>query len=240
MQPLPPAYDETRAALRRVAVHVLARRRNALTGKFGLRGTPDGFGFPATGPDHEVLRTSGSLLVRELAGTKASTSSIDLSTATLAEAAAFAEVDLGSALDVGHDTPPVGDVAARLGVDAASARALGRWLSFAWPVLDAAVAEVGPSGTPNVVQLWPEHFDAGCDIAVGASRVNLGASTGDGHQAQPYLYVQPWENDRPGDPDYWNVDFGAVLTYDELRAAADQAEAATNFLRRGMDILSRS
>jgi hypothetical protein len=242
MQPLPATYDETHAALQRVGVHVLARRRIALVGRFGLRGTPDGIGIPAAGSDNEVLRTSGSLLLRELAGTTAParSTSIDLRTASLAEAAAFAEVDLAGELDVGHDAPAVGDASTALGVDDAAARALGRWLTFAWPVLDAAVAEVGPSATPNVVQLWPEHFDAGCDVAVGASRANLGASTGDHHQPQPYLYVQPWEADRPGDSSYWNVAFGAVLTYDELGAAADPEGVAAAFLRRGLELLSRA
>lgn len=238
MQPLPSTYDDTRAALQRVAVHVLARRRTALVGKFGLRATPDGIGTPASGPDHEVLRTSGSLLLREVTGTTASTTSIDLATASLAEAATFADVDLATALDVGHDTPPVGDVDLPLGIDDAAARVLGRWLAVTVPVIDAVVAGLGPAATPNVVQLWPEHFDAGCDVAAGPSRVSLGASTGDHHEPGPYLYLSPWDGVPPGDPDFWNADFGAVLPYEAVRAADDPAAVATSFLRRGLDLLA--
>ncbi len=61
---LPPTYAATRNALQRVAVHVLARRRHAVTGRFGLRATPGGFGTPAFGPDEEVLRIAGDRLVR--------------------------------------------------------------------------------------------------------------------------------------------------------------------------------
>lgn len=237
MHALPPTYTATKDALQRVAVHVLARRRRDLNGKFGLRASPDGIAIPASGPDHEVLRTSGSRLLREVAGATASTTSIDLASASLGEAAAFAGVDLDAELDIGRDTPQLGDTGTALDIDDLAARALGRWLSFAWPLLDATVAAVGAGGTPNVVQLWPEHFDAGCDVAVGSSRVSLGASTGDHHVAAPYLYVAPWAADRP-DPTYWNAPFGAVLPYDELRAAADPAASAIAFLQRGIDLLS--
>jgi hypothetical protein len=237
VQPLPPTYDDTRAALQRVAVHVLARRRTALVGKFGLRALPDGIGIPASGPDHEVLRTSGSLLLREVTGATASTTSIDLATASLGQVARFAQVDLTTPLDVGHDTPPVGDVDVPLGIDDAAARTLGRWLAFGWSVLDVVVAGLGPAAAPNVVQLWPEHFDAGCDVATGPSRASLGASTGDHHEPTPYLYLSPWAGVPDGDRDFWNAEFGAVLPYEAVRAAADPAAAATAFLRRGLDLL---
>lgn len=236
MDPLPPTYSTTRDALQRVAVHVLARRRKDLIGKFGLRAGPDGIGTPASGPEHEVLRTSGSLLLRERTGAEASTSSIDLSTATLRTAAAFADVDLGAPLDIGHDTPPVGDPDIPLGVDDAAARAVGRWLTFAWPILDATIAAVGARAAPKVVQLWPEHFDAGCDIAAGSTRTNLGASTGDDHVDQPYLYVGPWQP--PAEDPFWNASFGAVLTYEELRSKTDPAGAAADFLATGIRLLA--
>ena len=62
------------------------------------------------------------------------------------------------------------------------------------------------SAGPNVIQLWPEHFDAGCDVTSRAERkATIGASTGDQHFPTPYLYVLPWDTDRPGDPQYWNA-----------------------------------
>ena len=238
MDPLPASYSDTRAALHRLGVHVLTRRRKDLTGKFGLRAAPAGIGIPAAGPEYEVLRTSGDRLVRELTGEVASTTSIDLFSSTLAEAAAFAEVDLSAELDIGRDTVDQGDPNEPLGVDDLAARALGRWLSFAWPVLDQVVAALGTAASPNVIQLWPEHFDAGCDVKVGERRATLGASTGDKHSPAPYLYVQPWEAELPGDPAYWNASFGAVLTYDAVRGADDPWKAALSFMRRGVEALS--
>lgn len=237
---LPGSFTDTRAALQRVAVHVLARRRQSLTGKFGLRATPGGFGTPAAGTEHEVLRVAGSTLVRERTGAAASTGTLDLRIASLADAATFGEVDLAAPLDVGHDTPPVGDAAAPLAVDQAAAAALADWYAFGWQVLDATLASLGPAAAPSVIQIWPEHFDAGCDVGVGGGRrTNLGASPGDGFHPEPYLYVGPWDAERPGEPAYWNAPFGAVLTHGDLRAATDPAATALDFFCRGLDHLTR-
>lgn len=235
---LPDTYPATRDAIQRVATHILARRRHQLCGKIGLRATPGGIGTPACGPDHEVLRISGTRLVRERTGSDARATAIDIATATLDDAAAFAEVDLAAAFEAGHDTPPLGDRRASLDVDAAAADALAGWFWFGWAVLDATVAALGPEAEPSVVQLWPEHFDVGCDVAAGpGGRVNLGASPGDSFSARPYLYVGPWEPERPGDEAYWNAPFGAVLSYDRLRAVSDPAANAVGFLRRGVELL---
>jgi hypothetical protein len=236
---LPPAFAATRLALQRVAVHVLARRRHVLVGKLGLRSTPGGIGTPAAGPEHEVVRTSGPWLLRERTGSSGSTEVLDLTTATLGQAAALVEVDLAAEFSAGADTPEVGDPAAVLGIDPASVGALAGWYAFGWAVLDGAVAGAGADAAPSVVQLWPEHFDAGCDLAVRPGRrTNLGASPGDGFQAEPYLYVGPWDGARPGDPAYWNAPFGAVLGYDELRRAQDPIARALDFVRTGLDHLT--
>jgi hypothetical protein len=58
-------HDLARQELQRVATHVLARARYLATGHFGLRVTWDGIGTPAFGPDDEVLRICGGLLVHE-------------------------------------------------------------------------------------------------------------------------------------------------------------------------------
>jgi hypothetical protein len=241
LRPLPPGYEHTRAALQRVGTHVLARARHHHTGRFGLRVAPDGFGTPAFGPDSEVLRISATSLVRERTGETASTTVLDLRAAGLAEAAAFAGVDLDAPFDVGHDTPAVGDVEAPLMVEPAAAAVVAGWFSLAWHALDTVVADLGPAAAPGVIQLWPEHFDAATDVAVGpGGRVNLGASPGDGFSAEPYLYVGPWEPDRPGDVDYWNAPFGAAVTYRDVASASDPLGAATAFLRRGLDLLGRA
>lgn len=238
LKPLPPTYAATRAELQRVATHVIARRRFVRCGKFGLRATPGGFGAPACGPDFETLRIAGTDLVRETTDSAAATRILRLTGASLADAAELAGVDLGEPFETGHDTPPVGDQAARLDIDGAAAAALAEWFRFGWEVLDAVVGELGSEATPSVLQLWPEHFDAGVDVAATPERrVNLGASPGDAYSAQPYLYVGPWDAERPGDPAYWNAPFGAVLTYDHLRAVEDPAAEAAAFLLRGVAYL---
>ncbi len=234
LRELPASFGETRSSLHRLAVHVLARRRQALVGKIGLRATPGGFGTPAAGPDHEVVRVSGLTLLRETTGSSARTTSLDLTRATLADAADVAGVDLADPLDVGHDTPPVGSADAVLDLDRAGAAALADWLAFGWTVLDGALGALGREAVPSVVQLWPEHFDAGCDVAADGSRVNLGASPGDGFDPEPYLYVGPWDDARPGDAGFWNAPFGAVLRHRDLRSASDPAAAAVDFLLGGV------
>ena len=157
---------------------------------------------------------------------------------TLADVAAAAGVDLGGPLAIGHDAPPLGDPAAPLGVDPDAARALGDWLGFATEVLDAVAAG---GGDPSKVQIWPEHFDAACDVAWGPGegrRANLGGSPGDAFHAEPYLYVGPWGPERPGDPAFWNAPFGAILPHARLREADDARGLAEGFMRRGLDLLA--
>ena len=238
LNPLPETFTTTRDSLQRVATHVLARRGSDLCGKFGLRATPGGIGTPACGPDHEVVRIAGNRLVHERTGTNGGTASLDLGRASLAEAAALVGVDLDAPFEAGHDTPPVGDPTTPLNIDPAGAIALADWYQFAWAILDAALATLDPDADPYVVQLWPEHFDVGCDVAAATDRrLNLGVSPGDGFCPQPYVYVGPWDADRPGDASYWNAPFGAVLTHEELRAVNDPISAGTAFLVRGIELL---
>jgi hypothetical protein len=238
LRPLPDSFATTRDTLQRVATHILARRRHQLCGKLGLRVAPGGIGTPSCGPDHEVLRISGTRLIREVTGSAARTTALDLAAATLEDAAELADVDLSAPFDAGHDTPSMGDPGSVLDVDAASADALAAWFRFGWAVLDETVAGLGPAAESSVVQLWPEHFDAGINVAAGsAGRVNLGVSPGDAYSEQPYLYVGPWGPDRPGDPSYWNAPFGATLAYDRLLASAEPLADGAAFLVRGVDLL---
>jgi hypothetical protein len=227
-----PALEVTRTELQRVAVHLLARRRLAATGRFGLRATPGGFGTPAFGaPDApEVLRVDGTLLVHELGGDVRTWTLPGRSLLELAEAVG---ADLGTGLSVGEDTPPLGDAGAPLQIDPVAAERLGAWLDLGWRSLDRVAG--GAEGAV-AVQLWPEHFDAGTSVAVGSDRddrANLGASLGDDLHPEPYLYVGPWGPERPGDPAYWNAPFGALV------GMADVADlgAAVAFLQRGIDLL---
>ena len=227
-----------RETLQRVATHVLARRRAALCGKFGLRATPGGIGTSACGPDHEVVRIAGTRLIRELSGATARATALDLRTATLADAAELVDVDLDGEFEAGHDTPLLGPTTTALGVDPDAAAAVAAWFAFGWAALDGALAELGPDADASIVQLWPEHFDAGCDVSVGRDqRANLGASPGDGFSAQPYLYVGPWDAARPGDAEFWNTPFGAVMGYEKLQATNDPVAVGVAFLVRGVELL---
>lgn len=213
-----------RTTLQRVATHVLARRRHEVTGRFGLRATPGGFGTPAFGPPDavEVVRVAGSTLVHELGGEALA---VAIGGSTLRSLAGVVGVELVDGFSVGSDTPPLGDLDEPLVLDAADAQAVGDWFDLGWRALDAV-------GVPHsTVQLWPEHFDAGCAVA---ERCNLGASAGDSFSDEPYLYVGPWDAaDRPGDAGYWNAPFGAVAR----RAEVADVDAAVAFLRRGLEQL---
>jgi hypothetical protein len=223
-----------RLELQRIATHVLARRRHEVTGRFGLRAAPGGFATPLFGADEEVLRVAGTALVRERAR---DARSVSINGASLRALAEFAGTDLGSPFEVGHDTPALGDTEAPIAVDASAAAAIAGWFDLGWRALDVVLLEVGERAAASRIQLWPEHFDAACSVAVGpgdADRCNLGVSPGDESSAEPYLYVGPWGADRPGDEAYWNAPFGAVLRASEVMAAPDPLATAVGFLRRGV------
>ncbi len=221
----------TRAALRQVAIHVVARARSQATGRFSLRVTPGGFGTPEFGAALRRVRISGTtMLVEEDAAGTPSSVAIELDGATLADLAAIANVDLSAALDVGHDTPPVGDVHAPLTVDRAAARHLAAWLDRSARALDRLVAEQPTPAGPTMARLWPEHFDVALDLAAGGTRANVGGSAGDDFHDEPYLYVSPWTEERPGGGDYWNAPFGAVLAASRV----PHVDAALAFFSEGL------
>ncbi len=220
---------ETREALHQVAVHVLARRRHAVTGRFGLRPTPGGLGTPMFG-EGEVVRVGGDVLVVER-----DRDAYAEPLTTLARAAALARVDLKEDFSAGRDTPPMADPAAPLALEEAAVRELGEWWALGAVLLDELVAGMPEIVATTTAQLWPEHFDHGATLTLpGDVKVNVGASPGDGSEPDPYLYVGPWGPERPGDPAYWNVPFGAVLR------RADAGGDPLAFLRRGIELLATS
>ena len=181
------------------------------------------------------MRLSGARLVVE-AGARTSVTAVDGSSLRALATAAGADIDTD--FDAGDDTPPLGDVDEPLAADHSAALALGEWFVFGWRAIDAVVAD---APDPSRLQLWPEHFDAGVDVAIGTAegaRANLGASPGDEGHEEPYLYGGPWASERPGDAEYWNAPFGAVLGHGCLRAERDPHAAAVAFLRRGLDLLT--
>lgn len=223
----------TRLDLQRVATHVMARRRHAVCARFGLRATPGGIGTPAFGPDEhiEVVRITPTALVHETGG---HVHSHPLAGATLGQLADFVGVDLAKPFSVGQDTPAVGAVDEPLSLDPAAIGHLADWYGLGWRVLDDVTAT---AVNPDTVQLWPEHFDVGTIVDVGPGpddRANVGASPGDRYVDEPYLYVQPWSGDRPGDAAYWNISFGAVLR----RSECPTVDAGVAFIAAGLGYLT--
>jgi hypothetical protein len=236
LKPLDSQFAATRNTLKIVATHVVARARHQATGRFGLRVTPGGLGTPEFGPDLERVRISGGLLIRESGGTTGAWSrSINIDGSSLAELAAFAGVDLAAEFSAGEDTPPMGDIDEKYAVNIASAIALGEWYDLVIRALDQVVPQAPEGSGASLVQLWPEHFDVSIDLAAAPEqRANFGGSPGDGFHADPYLYVGPWTDARPGDASYWNAPFGAILGYESLFAAADPIAMAANFYLTGI------
>jgi hypothetical protein len=225
--PLPDGFTMTRGALHRLAVYVLSPARKAVTGRIGLQSTTGGFGTPVFGDD-EQLRVEGGLLVHQR-GDSAEGAEIT----SLATLAAFAGVPLSEDPGVGSDIPALGDPGAPLSFDRAAAEALGQFYAFSTSVLEALRAELNAEGREcSTVQLWPEHFDLGCNV----EGINFGCSPGDGYSAEPYVYVGPW-NTEGLESEFWNAPFGAVMGYQELLEAENQPDAALAFLRRGAKLI---
>jgi hypothetical protein len=229
--------ETTRLTLQRVAVHVLGRRRHEMTGRFGLRASPGGFATPAFGPDSEILRVAGTSLVRE---TVQGVTFRPITGATLRLLAAFAGADLRAEFSAGASTPGSGDIDEPMALDGAAAAVVADWYAFGWEVLDRVLSGLPAEAQPAVVQLWPEHFDAGTNAGVSSgTRVNLGASPGDGYCPEPYLYVGPWTASRPGDPEFWNAPFGALLVRSELDVT-HRVDKGVAFLLTGLRYVEES
>jgi len=217
-----------------VATHVLARARAAHGGRFGLRALPSGIGTPPFGPDETVLRLVGTSLVRERQGADGRTAGVlDLSGRSLADAAGWAGVDLASPFSPGSDAPGVGEAGAPLDLDPEAADDLLAWFATGSRALDALLPGLSD---PTAAQLWPEHFDLALAASTRSGGATFGVSPGDDGVPEPYVYVAPWEDGRPGDPGFWNAPFGAVVTRAEL-TGADPVGAAAAFLRRGWELL---
>jgi hypothetical protein len=237
------SYQPTRAVLHTVAVHIVARARLAATGRFGLRVTPGGFGTPEFGDGPQRVRVSGALLIVESgAASAASSRAIPIDNAAFRELADFAGVDLETTINVGQDTPPRPDPQAILHVDGSAADTVGQWFDVTNRALDRVGEVVGPTGLASLVQLWPEHFDCAFDIAYDdadpkSHRVNLGGSPGDGFEPMPYVYVGPWNSDRPGDREFWNAPFGAVLRHHDVADSSDPVGEVSDFFLQGLRYL---
>lgn len=117
------------------------------------------------------------------------------------------------------------------GADPAAGAAIGDWFGFGFSVLEELRARAQEELEPSRVQLWPEHFDPAAELGSeeGGVRAGYGASPGDEHHAEPYLYVVPWSAKPEGE--LWQAEgfTGAELPYAELLEAPDQRAAALEF-----------
>lgn len=209
LAPPPETFGETRAALHALAEHVIAPARKAVDGRIRLRWLPGGFGTPRYGSDQQI-RVDGAELI--VAGGGACRRQPITS---CRDAAGFVGVDRA------------GRPKEALDVDEQASRWLGDFYAFALAVLEDLRGHV----TADAPVLWPEHFDYA--ITAGdesrGSRANYGASPGDEHHHEPYLYVGPWREQTGA---LWNATgfAGAELTLSELVGADDPRSVALDFM----------
>lgn len=240
----PSDWHDQRTTLQRIATHVLAQARKRRDNLFDLVPASGGFSTPSVGPDRERVRLAGDLLVVEradgpsLSDLQASTTVTQVDGSSIVELCAAVGFVPSPDFSTGPDTPPLGDATAPLALDAAAADALGEWYLLGRRAIDAAVASV-PDADATLGRLWPEHFDYAIDLAAQPdARVNLGAAAGDTFHEEPYLYVGPWNDERPGPSEFWNAPFGAVLAHADLAADADPLDRAASFLLEGLSHLA--
>ena len=223
------ALVETRVALHRLAVYVIAPVRHEANGKFGLRWTLGGFGTPFFG-DNRQVRVDGVNLIDQR-GDEVRTTAIG----SLSDAARFLDSDIDSGTAAEHDSPDVGDIDEQLAVDATAATFLGHWFGMAFAALEAVRADAA-SIEPTRPQLWPGHFDPAIEVGTDDTRASYGASPGDQGSDQPYLYVSLWWPDRLAvdtDDPFWNASAftGRILPLDEFPTGIDPAVVAADFWR---------
>jgi hypothetical protein len=188
------------------------------------------------GPDGECIRTTGTTLVREVG---AVVTFAPIPGASLRALAEFVDADISAPFSTGNETPEIGDPDQPLQLDAQHVDAIAGWYHTGWAALDTVISQLPASAEPATLQLWPEHFDIGTNVALpNGNRVNLGCSPGDSFVAEPYLYVGPWDSARPGDPSYWNVSFGAALRSSQVMTSGDPVQQGVLFMRRGLAALS--
>lgn len=244
---LPDDWPGERTTLRLLATHVLARAQASATGHFALTVLPGGFGTPQFGPDRRRVRLAGGSMfvetaVAERSGETVASSQIHpVAGSTIGALCTAAGCEPDGDFSVGHDTPPLGDVDATIRLDADSVTVLGDWFHLGQRAIDSCLASL-PDPQASVVRLWPEHFDLGVDIAIdprarSGARTNLGAAAGDDFHQEPYLYIGPWGDERPGPPEFWNAPFGATLGFGELDAADNPLAMANEFFLRGIAYL---
>ncbi len=237
MEPLPPApsaLPETREALHRLAAYVIAPARHRVTGRFGLRSTPGGFGTPEF--EGRRVRVEGTELVDEANGSQRRHQLVSLQ-----DAADFLGGPVDPKTAAEHDSPALGDVGEPLAIDAEASIFLGRWFEAAFEALRSVSADTA-SVDASEPQLWPGHFDAAIEVGDEDHRGSYGASPGDQSIDEPYLYLSIWYPDRIGidaSDAIWNAPAftGSMLKLSDFPSGADPVDAAVDFWRSSRDAL---
>lgn len=231
--PLPRGYDSTRRTLHQLAYFVVAPARHAANGKIGLRYTHRGFGTPFFGASRQSRVEDGVIVSQSEV--------VDsLPITTLSQACEVFDLPYRERwFDEGFRDPPTPIAPDEpLEVDAESATAVGEWFGFGASVLEQTRRTTGAVGVSRV-QLWPEHFDLAIEMGSPPSRASYGASPGDDHHPEPYLYISAWGSiDRSNA--FWNdANFsGSSLPYRQLLEAEDQRATALAFFDEGYRILN--
>lgn len=239
---LPADWPQQRETLRCISTHLLARARFEASGRFSLEPTGGGFGTPTfTTPDGSLRRlritvgAGGAYLVDELVAADSTAARyLPLFRTTIATVADAIGVDLDAEFSAGNDTSELGDPHRPLHVNPSAVAVIADWYVLGSKAIDRSV-NVLTASAPAVARVWPEHFDLGTDIEVAPGRrCNLGASPGDGWHPEPYLYIGPWGEERPGDDGFWNAPFGAVRGYADIVDAEAPLFSATAFFHDGI------
>lgn len=224
-----------RIALHRLATYVIGPARHAVTGRFGLRSTPGGFGTPVFGDERRVRVERDQLVVEGADGERRT------AITTLSAAAAFIGSEVDTEIAAEHDSPPPGDLDEPLDVTAGVVDFLASWWALGTAALETVRAD-DASVDASEVQLWPGHFDPAIEVGDEDRRGSYGASPGDDGSDEPYLYLSVWWPDRlvlDSDDAFWNAKgfTGAVLRYAELAESDDPVATAAEFFRAGRDRL---
>jgi hypothetical protein len=227
LEPLPPSFSPTVAALHRVAAELVAPARKPQN-EIALVATPGGFGTPSfewEGATRRV-RVEGGELIQECDDAERRAPLTSLATA------AEAIPELLPIDDRPSEEP--------LDVDPASSRVLGSFYEFGDRVLRRLADGATAGDDPTPIYLWPEHFDIAIELGSEERglRANYGFSPGDEQHDEPYAYVGPWS--APVEGDLWNARgfSGAEIGYSDLLRAGDQEAAAMEFFAARREALA--
>jgi hypothetical protein len=220
-------FSSTRDSLHMLAEHVLSAARYRAVGRIGLEVAPGGFATPPFGDDAKVIAVDGLDVVTRQAGREKRAP-----ISTLRAAGELVGIEPGAPAAVYPPATPR-DLDGLLAVDPEVAARLADWYALGDAALRRFSLEIA-NDAPSGITLWPEHLD----VAMRAAEVNYGASPGDEHLPDPYVYVGPAEVPAGAGAAtrFWNQPFGAARSWHEIRTVDD----AVHFFHEGRAAIGRS